>query len=43
MSNQSDTILRTILGPSLQTASMRAILLIAALAFVGSGCAYLLH
>ncbi len=43
MSNPSDTMLRNILGPSLQTASLRAILLVAALAFIGSGCTYLFH
>ena len=43
MSNPSDTLMRAILGPSLQTAALRAILIVAALAFIGSGCTYLLH
>ncbi len=43
MSDPSDTMLRNVLGPSLQTAALRAILLVAALAFLGASCTYLLH
>ena len=43
MPNQSDTILRTVLGPTLQTAALRAILILAAFAFVGGGLAWLIH
>jgi hypothetical protein len=41
MPNQSDTMLRTVLGPTLQVASLRAVLLLAAFAFVGAGCTWL--
>ena len=43
MLDHTDAALRRFLGPSLQTASLRAILLIGAFALIGSGCAYLLH
>ena len=43
MPNQSDTILRNVLGPTLQTASVRAILILAAFAVVGSGLAWLVR
>lgn len=41
MPNPSDTIMRSVLGPTLQTAALRAILILAAFAFVGSGCTWL--
>ena len=43
MANPSDTILRTVLGPTLQTAALRAILLIAAFAALGAACTWLLR
>lgn len=43
MSNPSDSILRTVLGPTLQTAALRAILLLAGFAVLGSLCAWLIR
>ncbi len=43
MPNPSDTLLRTVLGPTLQVAAVRAILLLAAFAFLGAGCTWLLR
>ncbi len=43
MSNSSDAMLRSVLGPNLQVAALRAILLLAAFAFVGACCSWLLH
>lgn len=43
MANPSDNLLRTVLGPTLQTAALRAVLLLAAFAVVGAGCTYLLR
>ena len=41
MPNPSDTVLRAVLGPTLQTAALRAILLLAGFAFIGAGCTWL--
>ncbi len=41
MANDSHTILRNVLGANLQTGALRAILLLAAFAFVGALLAYL--
>jgi hypothetical protein len=41
MPNSSDTALRAVLGPTLQTAALRAVLLLAAFAFIGAGCTWL--
>ena len=41
MANDSDTILRNVLGANLQTGALRAVLLLAAFAFVGALLAYL--
>ena len=41
MPNPSDTLLRNVLGSTLQVASLRAILLLAAFAFIGAGCTWL--
>lgn len=41
MPNSSDTVLRAVLGPTLQTGALRAILLLAAFAFIGAGCTWL--
>lgn len=38
--NDSDNLLRTILGTNLQTGALRAILLLAAFAFIGALLAY---
>ncbi len=43
MPNKSDTILRAVLGPTLQTASLRAVLLLAAFAALGAASAWLLR
>lgn len=43
MPNPSDDLLRAVLGPTLQGAALRAILLLAAFAFLGAGCTWLLH
>ena len=43
MTNQSDTLLRTVLGPSLQTASIRAVLLLAGFSAIGAAFALLLR
>ncbi len=43
MPNPSDTMLRNVLGPNLQVAALRAVLLLAAFAFLGAGCTWLLH
>lgn len=43
MPNPSDTRLRAVLGPTLQTASLRAVMLLAAFAFLGAGCTWLFH
>ena len=43
MSNPSDSMLRSVLGPNLQIGALRAILLLAAFAFVGAGLSWLLH
>lgn len=43
MFDPNDSAMRRYLGPSLQVASLRAILLIAAIAAIGSGSIYLLH
>ena len=43
MSNPSDTLLRTVLGPTLQTAAIRAVLLLAAFAVLGGLFAWLLR
>lgn len=42
MPNSSDTILRAVLGPTLQTASLRAILILAAFSAVGAALAWLM-
>lgn len=42
MANPSDTLLRNVLGPNLQTASLRAILALAAFAVIGALLAWLL-
>ena len=39
--NDSDNLLRTVLGTNLQTGALRAILLLAAFAFIGALLAYL--
>ena len=39
--NDSDNLLRTVLGPNLQTGALRAVLLLAAFAFLGALLAYL--
>ena len=41
MANDSDTILRNVLGANLQTGALRAILLLAAFTFVGAILAYI--
>ncbi|HYZ62231.1 MAG TPA: hypothetical protein VE650_07235 [Acetobacteraceae bacterium] len=43
MPNPSDAILRKVLGPTLQTGALRAVLLLAAFAAVGAGCTWLLR
>jgi hypothetical protein len=43
MPNPSDTLLRSVLGPTLQTAAIRAVLLLAAFAALGAICAWLLR
>ncbi len=43
MPNQSDALLRTVLGPTLQTAAIRAVLLLAAFAALGAIFAWLLR
>ena len=40
MPNPSDSLLRAVLGPTLQTAALRAVLLLAAFALLGAGCTY---
>ena len=39
----SESTLRSVLGPTLQTAALRAILILAAFAFLGAGCTWLFH
>lgn len=41
MPNPSDTLLRNVLGPTLQTAAIRAVLLLAAFAVCGAALAWL--
>ncbi len=41
MANPSDAFLRGLLGPSLQTASIRCVALLGAFAFLGAVVAYL--
>lgn len=43
MSNPSDKALQTVLGPNLQMGALRAILILAAFAFVGACFAWLAH
>ena len=43
MINSSDSILRTVLGPTLQTAAVRAVLLLAAFAAIGALFTWLLR
>ncbi|GAC1346190.1 MAG: hypothetical protein NVSMB18_27730 [Acetobacteraceae bacterium] len=43
MPNPSDTILRAALGPTLQIAALRAVLLLAVFALLGAGCTWLLR
>ena len=43
MANPSDSILRTALGPNLQMGALRAILFLAAFAFIGACLAWLAH
>lgn len=43
MSNPSDTLLRTVLGPTLQTAAVRAVLFLAGFALIGAIVAWLVH
>jgi hypothetical protein len=43
MANPSDNLLRTVLGATLQTAALRAVLLLAVFAALGAGCTYLLR
>jgi hypothetical protein len=43
MANPSDNLLRAVLGSTLQTAAMRAVLLLAAFAALGAGCTYILR
>ncbi len=43
MPNTSDTILRAVLGPTLQTASVRAVLLLAAFAALGAATTWFLR
>ena len=43
MVNPSDTLLRSALGPNLQTASVRALLLLAAFSAVGALLAWLVR
>ncbi len=40
MANPSDSLLRNLLGPSLQTAAMRAVLLLGAFAVLGAVVGY---
>lgn len=42
MANDSDTILRNVLGANLQTGAIRAILLLAAFSFIGAFVAFFL-
>ena len=43
MPNPSDTLLRSVLGPTLQTAALRAVLLLALFAALGAFCTWLLR
>jgi len=43
MANTSDTILRKVLGKTLQTGALRAVVLLGAFAFVGAFVAWLLQ
>jgi hypothetical protein len=43
MVNPSDNILRAVLGRTLQTASLRAVLLLAVFAALGAACTYILR
>ena len=43
MSNPSDSVLRTVLGPTLQTAALRAVLLLGGFAVIGAICAWLVR
>jgi len=43
MANPSDDILRTVLGPTLQTAALRAVLLLAGFAVIGAAVAWIVR
>ena len=43
MPNPSDTLLRNVLGPNLQTAALRAVLILAGFAALGAICAWLVR
>lgn len=43
MSNPSDKAFRAVLGQTLQTGALRAVLFLGAFAFIGACCAWLVH